>query len=54
MPLYGFRCTRCQKDFTLALTVHDYEKKLYACPKCRSKNVERVFENVGVITSKKS
>jgi len=54
MPLYEFHCPHCQKDFTQALTVHDYEEKSYACPECKSKDVERVFANVGVITSKKS
>jgi putative FmdB family regulatory protein len=54
MPLYEFRCTRCQKEFTVALTVREYEQKAYACPECQGKDVERVFEGVGVITSKKS
>jgi putative FmdB family regulatory protein len=54
MPLYEFHCPHCQKDFTQALTLHDYEQKAYACPDCKSKDLERVFENVGVITSKKS
>jgi putative FmdB family regulatory protein len=54
MPLYDFHCAKCQKDFTLALPVQDYDRKSFACPECKSKDVERVFENVGVVTSKKS
>jgi putative FmdB family regulatory protein len=54
MPLYDFHCAKCQKDFTLALRVQDYDQKSFVCPECNSKEVERVFENVGVVTSKKS
>lgn len=54
MPLYEFHCRNCQKDFTQALTLRDFEQKSYACPGCQSRDVEQVFENVQVITSKKS
>ena len=54
MPLYEFHCHQCEKDFTQVLSVHDYEQKSYACPGCKSKDVERVFSSVGVITSRKS
>jgi putative FmdB family regulatory protein len=54
MPLYEFHCNACDKEFTLVVSVHDYEKKDFSCPSCSSKDVERVIEAVGVITSKKS
>jgi putative FmdB family regulatory protein len=54
MPLYEFQCTKCGKEFTLALSLKDYEKKKAACPRCKGRTLERVYESVGVITSKKS
>jgi putative FmdB family regulatory protein len=54
MPLYDFHCNDCGKDFELPLSVKDYERKDFACPGCRSKNLERMVAGVGVITAKKS
>ncbi len=55
MPTYEFRCKDCQKDFSVLMTITEYEKSpLPTCPHCNSKNVGRVFTSVTVQTSKKS
>jgi putative FmdB family regulatory protein len=54
MPLYEFHCRSCGKDFSVALSLAQYEAKAYACPGCKSRDAERVVENVEVVTSKKS
>ena len=54
MPIYEYSCRKCGADFTLALSLKEHEKKSPACPKCKAKDVERVFSTAQVITSKKS
>lgn len=54
MPLYDFRCADCQKEFAVAMPVAEYEHGSFACPDCHGRNVERVYQHVEVVTSKKS
>jgi putative FmdB family regulatory protein len=54
VPIYEYSCRKCGADFTLALTLKQYETKDAKCPKCKATNVERVFSAPQVITSKKS
>lgn len=55
MPTYDYRCNNCLKEFSVLLTITEYEKTPPpACPYCQSTNVARVFTNVNVLTSKKS
>jgi putative FmdB family regulatory protein len=54
MPLYEFLCLKCNKTFTLPLSVSDFEKSKYQCPFCKSKKVEEQFTSVNVVTAKKS
>jgi putative FmdB family regulatory protein len=55
MPTYDYHCKDCQKDFSISLTITEYEKTPPpACPHCQSKNVVRVYTHVNVQTSKKS
>ena len=54
VPNYEFRCRKCGADFTLALTLKEYEKKDVVCPTCKAADVERVFSTLQVVTSKKS
>jgi putative FmdB family regulatory protein len=54
MPLYEFRCPKCNKTFTVTLTVKDFEAHNYQCPSCQNKEVEEQFSGVSVMTSKKS
>ena len=54
MPSYEFVCKECKKIFTLAMTLKEYDKGRFACPKCKSKKVEQKLPAFFAVTSKKS
>jgi putative FmdB family regulatory protein len=54
VPIYEFVCRKCGKEFNLALSVKQYEKKDVACPACQAKEVELLIHSANVITSRKS
>ncbi|MFB3917139.1 MAG: FmdB family zinc ribbon protein [Terriglobales bacterium] len=54
MPQYEFFCKDCKKPFLQILTLAEYEKGRFTCPKCKSKNVEQRLSSVYAVTSKKS
>ena len=53
MPTYDFRCNKCEKEFTLVITVKAYEQRDFTCQHCQSKDVERLVEAFQVVTSRK-
>lgn len=54
MPIYEFICQKCEHNFSLAITLAEYEKKQFTCPKCKSDKVKRQLSTFQTITSKKS
>jgi len=36
MPVYEFICKKCDNVFSLVITISEYEKKNFTCPKCKS------------------
>ena len=42
MPIYEFKCLKCQEIFELLVRNNDDETELQ-CPKCNSKEFERVL-----------
>lgn len=54
MPLYEFRCADCRKKFSLHLTLTDFDRKRYRCPKCKGRKLEKLISRVSVVTSRKS
>ncbi|MGD9034388.1 MAG: zinc ribbon domain-containing protein [Desulfobacteraceae bacterium] len=54
MPSYDFRCEKCKKKFTLLLSISEYEKTKFRCPKCKSVRVKQQITPFQVVTSKKS
>ncbi|SPD72048.1 putative regulatory protein (CxxC_CxxC_SSSS) [uncultured Desulfobacterium sp.] len=54
MPTYEFKCDKCGNSYTLLLTLAEYEKKNFRCPKCKSKNVKQQISSFQTITAKKS
>ena len=41
MPHYEFVCKECKKTFALIMTLAEYEKGHFTCPKCKSKIIDR-------------
>ncbi len=54
MAVYEFVCGNCRKKFRVVKPITAYNSKKVTCPKCRSKNVRRVWGGVHVVTSKMS
>ncbi len=54
MPVYEFICEECDHTFTLVISLAEYEKKDFSCPKCKSTEVKRQISAFQTITSKKS
>lgn len=41
MPMYEYRCRRCEKKFEMLRRMQDADREL-ECPDCRSAEVERM------------
>jgi putative FmdB family regulatory protein len=54
MPTYDFMCQKCEKPFTLVMTISEYNNKKFRCPKCKSTKVKQQISSFQVVTSKKS
>jgi putative FmdB family regulatory protein len=54
MRVYEFRCSACGKEFHNVESTKDYDPKKVKGTKCGSSRVERVWNEVHVVTSKKS
>ncbi len=54
MPLYEFQCEKCKESFSLWLSLEDYDKGSYECPKCKGKEVKRLVSSFQTKTSRKS
>jgi putative FmdB family regulatory protein len=42
MPLYGYHCAKCDKDFELLIGMSETA----VCPTCRSKKLQRLMSRV--------
>ena len=49
MPIYEFKCIKCQEYFELLVINNDDESKLQ-CPKCKSKEYERILSATNFAT----
>lgn len=55
MPTYEFKCKKCNKTFSIQMTISDYStKKSFACPHCKSRSVKRIFSSFTAVTSSKT
>jgi len=54
VPTYEFVCEKCNKEFTVILSISEYEQKKAKCPKCQGKKVRRLISSFHTKTSKKS
>ena len=53
MPIYPFFCRDCRKAFEIVQPITQV-KKTNHCPRCKGKNVDRIWSPVSVKTTKKS
>lgn len=54
MPVYVFRCRKCDSQFEKSMTVSQREKAKPACPDCGDKKVVPVLSGFFAKTSRKS
>jgi len=54
MPTYEFYCEKCKKPFSIVISIADYVKKKFHCPKCKGKEVTQQIVSFQTVTSKKS
>ena len=54
MPTFEFYCEECKKSFSLILSISEYEKEKYNCPKCKGNKLKQQISSFQTITSKKS
>ena len=54
MPIYDYRCKKCNNEFSVVMTISEHEKKRPSCSSCGSKSLEQKITSFNVQTSKKS
>jgi len=54
MPSYDYRCPKCNKKFTLILSIREHDAGKGKCPKCGGKKLEQLITTFQVKTSRKS
>jgi len=54
MPTYEFLCTKCQKEFSVTMTIRERGETKPACPKCGSTDLESLMAGFFAKTTRKS
>jgi putative FmdB family regulatory protein len=54
MPTYEFLCRKCQKEFSVTMTIREREEKKPTCPGCGSNDLEPLLGGFFAKTSRKS
>ncbi|MBI2113746.1 MAG: zinc ribbon domain-containing protein [candidate division NC10 bacterium] len=54
MPTYEFLCAKCQKEFSITMTMREREEKKPTCPTCGSAELEPLMGTFFAKTSRKS
>ena len=54
MPVYVFRCVKCNAQFEKTMTVAQREKARPACPECKGRKVVPVLSGFFAKTKRKS
>lgn len=51
MPIYGFLCENCEKEFDIFCYMNEILDIKPICPTCKQENVHRVFNSVYIFDS---
>jgi putative FmdB family regulatory protein len=54
MPTYVYQCEKCGEEFTLIISLKEYETGKVNCPKCSSHEVKQQLTSFTAKTSRKS
>lgn len=54
MPTYEYRCLKCNKNFSVILSMKEHDGKKAKCPKCGGKKLEQLITPFQAKTSRKS
>lgn len=54
MPTYEYRCRACHQSFVVRERISEHEAANVLCPKCRSRDVDRVMSDFYARTPRKS
>jgi putative FmdB family regulatory protein len=54
VPTYTFFCKDCKKSFTTIMTLAEYDKGKFTCPKCKGRKVQQQAAAFYAVTAKKS
>jgi putative FmdB family regulatory protein len=54
MPTYDYRCLKCNKEFSVVLSISEHDRSKAKCPKCGSKRLQQLITSFLTKTSRKS
>jgi len=54
MPTYAYACEKCGKEFSVIMSMREYEEVKVACPQCKSTEVKQQMTEFITRTSRKS
>ena len=54
MPTYEFLCNKCQKEFSVTMTIRERGEKKPTCPTCGGSDLEPLMASFFSKTSRKS
>lgn len=54
MPTYEYHCTKCEKAFSVVMSMAEHDQTKVKCPACKSNAVVQQFSTFYAKTSKKS
>jgi len=54
MPTYEFLCNKCQKEFSVTMTIRERGEKKPTCPTCGGSDLEPLMAGFFSKTSRKS
>lgn len=54
MPTYEYRCEKCEKEFTVVMSMAEHDRGEIRCPACQGSDVTQQYSTFYAKTSKKS